>query len=152
MTFQKTLNRDPAAAVAGDFASINPRQNMLAKGGDALRTSDVITCGQFAFADLTTGLVYSETAAGRVPGFVHRTAQGAVPLGQDSTFVYPIGREIALFAGGDFFAVAPADVAPNDAVNIDANGELVETGTATKFFYATAAATAELVKITRDAI
>lgn len=162
MSFQQTLNRDVPQAVAGDFASTNPRVAMLA-GEGALRTAEAITVGIFAFADTSTGLVYSEYVAGRHPGFVHRNNQAVVPLGQAASMVVPAGRETALFTGGDFWVVAPAGgvTAGQGVFAAEADGSLV-AGTfggtpptdsqATPFKFAKTAAAGEMVKITDKAI
>lgn len=155
MTFQRTLNRDIPRGVAGDFASTNPRNSMLA-GESALRTAAPITVGQFAFADLTTGLVYAASGAGRRIGFVHRNNQAVVALGSAASMVIPTGKEIALFSNGDFYVVAPATVAVNGTVYaLDADGtvQAVATdATDTGFKFAEAGAAGDLVKITKQSI
>src|SRR5690554_6681377 len=105
MTFQRTLNRDIPRAAAGDFASTNPRNSMLA-GEGALVAGEPIIVGQFAFADTATGKVYAEYAAGYRVGFVHRNNQAVVNPGQSASFIIPTGRETTLFTAGDFYAIA----------------------------------------------
>lgn len=155
MAFQQDLNRDLPRGVAGDFASTNPRQNMLA-GEAALVAGGPITVGQFAFADLTTGKAYSAKAAGRKVGFVHRNNQAVVPLGSAASMVVPTGRMVALFTSGDFYAVAPATVAVGDTVYaLDADGTIqavATDATDTGFKFAEAGDAGDLVKITRFAI
>lgn len=155
MTFQRSLNRDLPRGVAGDFASTNPRNSILA-GEGALVAAEELTVGQFAFADLATGKVYSAFAAGRVVGFVHRNNQAVVALGQAASMKIPVGKEVALFSTGDFYVVAPAVVAPGAAVYaLDATGAVDEAATsaqATNFKFAEAAAGGDLVKITRFSI
>lgn len=155
MTFQRSLNRDLPRGVAGDFASTNPRNSILA-GEASLRTNDPITVGQFAFADLETGLVSPAFTAGLTIGFVHRNNQAVVPLGQAASMVIPKGKEVALFSSGDFYAVAPAAVEPGDAVYaLDADGSLSAVATsaqATNFKFAEKASAGALVKITRFSI
>lgn len=155
MTFQTAINRDIPRAVAGDFASTNPRQNMLA-GEGALVAGEPITVGQFAFADLTTGKVYSALDAGLRIGFVHRNNQAIVPLGQQASMIVPEGREVALFTSGDFYVVAPATVAVGGTVYaLDADGtvQAVATdATDTGFKFAEAGSAGDLVKITRFAV
>lgn len=155
MSFQKTLNRDLPRGVAGDFASTNPRHSILA-GESALRADVPITVGQFAFADLETGLVHAAHAAGRVIGFVHRNNQAVVPMGQAASMLIPAGREVALFSSGDFYAVAPAVVAPGDSVYAaDADGAVAAAALgaqSTPFVFAEAAEAGALVKITRFSI
>lgn len=155
MTFQRSLNRDLPRGVAGDFASTNPRNSILA-GEGALVAAEPLTVGQFGFADLTTGKVYAAFSAGRVVGFIHRNNQAVVPLGSAASMVIPVGKEVALFSSGDFYVVAPAVVAPGAAVYaLDATGAVDEAATdaqATNFKFAEAAQFGALVKITRFSI
>ena len=163
MSFQQDLNRDLPRGVAGDFASTNPRQNMLA-GEAALVAAETITVGQFAFADITTGKVYAERDDGLRLGFVHRNNQAIVPLGSAASMVIPTGREVALFTSGDFYAIAPATVTPGSPVGVADDGKLAVAvlpdpdaeppvaGNLSGFVYAEAGDSGDLVKITRFAI
>ena len=155
MTFQRTLNRDLPRGVAGDFASTNPRNSMLA-GEGSLVAAETIAVGQFAFADLTTGKVYSEFASGYRVGFVHRNNQAVVPLGSAASMNIPTGREVALFTNGDFYAIAPAAVTVGATVYaLNATGALSATAadsTDTGFKFAEAGASSDLVKITKQSI
>lgn len=155
MTFQQDINRDLPRGVAGDFASTNPRQNMVA-GESALVAGEPITVGQFAFADLDTGKVYAEKDTGYRVGFVHRNNQAIVPLGQSASMVIPAGREVALFTSGDFYVMAPGTVAVGDTVYaLDADGSVqaaATDATDTGFKFAEAGDAGDLVKITRFAI
>ena len=155
MAFQKTINRDLPRGVAGDFASTNPRNSILA-GEASLVAAEPITVGQFAFADLATGKVYATFAAGRRVGFVHRNNQAIVALGAAASMTIPAGREVTLFSAGDFYAVAPAAVTPNAPVYaVSAGGAVAAADTdaqATNFVFAEAAASGALVKITRFSI
>ena len=155
MSFQTTINRDLPRAVAGDFASTNPRYSMLA-GESALRTAEPITVGYFAFADVDTGLVHAAHAAGRRVGFVHRNNQAVVNPGSAASMLVPAGKETALFTSGDFYTVFGTAVTAGDAVYaLDADGSPVNVATtaqATPFKVAHSADAGELVKITVDAI
>lgn len=157
MSFQKTVNRDPSRAVAGDFASTNPRHAMLA-GSGALRTAESITVGNFAFADVDTGLVYAGSAAGLRVGFVHRNNQAIVPLGSGASMIVPAGRETALFTDGDFYTVLDGDSTVGAAVTaVAATGvpSLTAAGAgfiATGFVAAESKPAGELVKITKASI
>lgn len=155
MSFQTELNRDIPRGVAGDFASTNPRNSMLA-GEGALVAAEPITVGQFAYADLTDGKVYSELDTGLRIGFVHRNNQAVVALGQAASMTIPTGKEVALFTSGDFYVVAPATVAVGGTVYaLDADGtvQAVATdATDTGFKFAEAGSAGDLVKITRFSI
>lgn len=155
MSFQTNINRDLPRAVAGDFASTNPRYSILA-GEGALRTAEAITVGAFAFADLDTGLVHAAHDAGRVVGFVHRNNQAVVHAGETASMLVPAGKETALFSKGDFYTVFGTDVTVDDAVYaLDADGtptNVAADAQATHYKVAHSAAAGELVKITADAI
>lgn len=157
MAFQQTLNRDPSRAVAGDFASTNPRNVMLA-GEGSLRTAEAITVGNFAFADLATGLVYADNDTGLRVGFVHRNNQAIVPLGQAASMVVPAGRETVLFTDGDFYCVLDDDSTVGAAITATATGgapSVTAAGVgfiATGFVAAEAKTAGELVKITKASI
>jgi len=155
MTFQRSLNRDLPRGVAGDFASTNPRNSILA-GEAALVAGEPLTVGQFAYADLATGKVWAAFVAGRVVGFVHRNNQAVVALGSAASMTIPTGKEVALFSNGDFYVVAPAAVDPGDAVfAVTATGAVSDVTTdnqATNFKFAETAASGALVKITRFSI
>lgn len=155
MTFQVDLNRDIPRGVAGDFASTNPRQSMLA-GEGSLVAGEAITVGQFAYADLTDGKVYSALDTGLRIGFVHRNNQAVVNPGQSASMTIGTGKEVTLFTSGDFYVVAPATVAVGGTVYaLDADGtvQAVATdATDTGFKFAEAGGAGDLVKITRFAI
>lgn len=157
MSFQQTVNRDPNRAVAGDFASTNPRNAMLA-GSGSLRTAEAITVGNFAFADLDTGLVHAATDTGRRVGFVHRNNQAVVPLGSGASMSVPAGREIALFTDGDFYAVLDDDSTVGAAITAVSTTGLPSltaadaTHIATGFIAAEAKTAGERVKITKSSI
>lgn len=153
--FQQTLNRDIPRAVAGDFASTNPRFNMLA-GEGALVTAEDVLVGGFAFADLDTGEVYQGSDTGRRVGFVFRNNQAIVNPGESASMTLPVGREAALMTEGDFYTVFDADVTVGAEVYATAaTGEPTITATdniETSFVVAENRAAGELVKITTSAI
>lgn len=155
MSFQKTLNRDLPRGVAGDFASTNPRNSVLAAEG-ALVAAGPILVGQFAFVGLTTQDVHQIYSAGMIPAFIHRNNQAVVAIGQQASMVIPSGKEVTAFSTGDFYAICPAAVAPNDPVYaLDATGALSSVATdaqPTNFVFAEAGTAGKLIKITRFSI
>lgn len=158
MAFQQNLNREPNRAVAGDFASTNPRINMLA-GDSSLRAFEPILVGGFAFADADTGLVYQDYQVGLRVGFVHRNNQAIVGAGASFSMEVPEGRETALFTGGDFYCYLDDDVNVGDPVSATMVGGApsVEVAddidwVATPFVAAYSAPAGSLVKITTNAI
>ena len=78
MGFQKQVYIEPAAAVAGDFASSNPRSTVLAGQGALVADTAGVTVGRFAWAD-ATGKV-TNAGSGVPTGFVHREQQGVITV------------------------------------------------------------------------
>lgn len=102
--FQATLNMQQAAAVAGDFASANPRSAVVAHEGTLVAGSSGVTVGRFAWA--TTAGVVSNAGTGKPTGFVHRE-QGVALITTylaEVSLLIPQGRETTLMATGDYYA------------------------------------------------
>lgn len=110
--FQTQVNVQPAAAVAGDFASANPRYSVLAGAGGLVAGALGVYVGRFAW--LSDAALDSDNApaivnnfgAGPVAGFVHREQQGLITdyLSPASMRV-PEGFALTLMSGGDFWVV-----------------------------------------------
>lgn len=118
--FQKTVNLTPAPAVAGDFASANPRATVLAGTGGLVAGNGGVTVAKFAWVGADGNTVLSRGTAAKAPsGFVHREQQGLIVtyLGE-STMNVPIGFPVTLHNQGDFWAVnaGPAALAVGDAI------------------------------------
>lgn len=109
MPFQGQVNVQPAVAVAGDFASTNPRNSVLAGAGGLVAGPNGVTVGRFAWAvapldDVGAPTSVSNTGVGPVTGFVHREQQALITvyLAEASQLV-PAGFPITLFSTGDFW-------------------------------------------------
>lgn len=106
--FQKTVNSQQAPAVAGDFASANPRASVLAGEGGLVAGFGGVTVGKFAWVDPADGkTVYSHGVTNVAPsGFVHREQQSLITayLGESSNLV-PAGFGVTLHNEGDFWAL-----------------------------------------------
>jgi hypothetical protein len=109
--FQTSAGYNPAPAVAGDFASTNPRATVLA-GPGALVAGDLgLIVGRFAWttdehvdADGAPG-VANNFGSGPVTGFVHREQQGLIERYlEEASMVVPAGFPVTLFDAGDFWA------------------------------------------------
>lgn len=102
MTFQTVVNQYQAPAVAGDFASANPRASVLAGAGALVTGANGVTVGQFAWA--LNGVANNNYAVGGQVGFVHREMQALITawLGVTSMIV-PAGLPITLMEAGDFW-------------------------------------------------
>lgn len=105
--FQNVVNVTPAPAVAGDFASENPRASVLFGPGGAVAGAGGVTVGQFAWVANDGNTVYNYGTNPNVPaGFIHRDMQALIQtyLGEFSNNI-PVGFGLTLFNEGDFWAI-----------------------------------------------
>lgn len=104
MPFQTQVNYVPAPAVAGDFASVNPRATVLA-GPNALVAGPAgVTVGLFAWYDTATASIVSNAGAGAPNGFVHNDHQALITTYlAEVSYVIPGGFPVTLFDAGDFW-------------------------------------------------
>lgn len=114
--FQTQVLIHPAPAVAGDFASANPRASVLAGPGDLYTGAAGVYVGRFAWAgpaglDLVSGevdayAVVNSFGAGVPTGFVGRSGQALItPFLASNTMLIPQGFGITLYQAGDFWAI-----------------------------------------------
>lgn len=112
MAFPNQVNVQPAIAVAGDFASTNPRAALLAGAGALVCGAAGVIVGRFAWA--TDISIDAEGAPGTVnnfgagipSGFVHREQQGLLTAFlQEQGMTVPGGFPITLMMAGDFFVI-----------------------------------------------
>lgn len=107
MGFQRTVNTFPAPAVAGDFASVNPRASMLAGEGALIAGAAGVTVGLFARAKNSDGTVsnaHPGTTACRL-GFVGRDQPALITIWlAEASLLVQSGLEMSLFSQGDFWA------------------------------------------------
>lgn len=104
------VNVQPAIGVAGDFASANPRFNLLSGSGAVVAGPGGLTVGNFCWLsmtgvdDLGVGAVANSYGTGPVSGFVHRELQALITVYlQGSTFIIPSGLPAgSIMTGGDF--------------------------------------------------
>lgn len=109
MGFQKTVNVQPAPAVAGDFCSTNPRASVIAGPGGLVSGSDGVYIGRAAWAvnpDDTNGtaaVVFSH-GVGPITGIVHRDQQGLITnyLAEAGMLIYP-GFAMTLMDSADLW-------------------------------------------------
>lgn len=107
--FQTAVNDQPAPAVAGDFASMNPYFTFDAGPGGLVSGPSGAVVGRFAWAvapadaDGTPSQVNS-FGTGSVSGFVPREQQGLVTTYlQDASMLIPTGFQMTLMVGGGFW-------------------------------------------------
>lgn len=110
--FQTAVNFNPAPAVAGDFASANPRASVLA--GPSALVAGALGAYVGRFCWLSAAQVDGDGApalvnffgGGPVAGFVHRNMQALITAFlQESTMLIPPGFQMAVHSAGDFWVV-----------------------------------------------
>lgn len=104
--FQRSAQLQQAAAVAGDFASANPRSSVVSHEGTFVAAAAGVTVARFGWAT-AAGLV-SNAGTGVPTGFVHRR-QGAALITAylaETSNLIPQGFEVTLMKDGDYW-VAP---------------------------------------------
>jgi hypothetical protein len=164
MAFQTTINVTQAPAVAGDFASTNPRHSSLSTPGGFIAGGSGLTVGLFAWADSSTGTILSNTGTGAPTCFIHRCEQAMVTTYMGvASMVIPAGQGVGeMFDGGDFFVKNAGAGSTtigmkafanntNGTISFAAAGATVAGSTETKWYCASIAATGELVKMTSQA-
>jgi len=104
--FQKQVNITPAIAVAGDFASANPRASVVAPEGGFVSDAGGVTVGRFAWIS-SGGVKVSNAGQGKPNGFVHREQQALITayLAESGNLIQA-GREVTLMRTGDYFTTA----------------------------------------------
>ncbi len=105
MSFQTHTNDFPAPAVAGDFASSNPRASVLAGAGAIVAGASGVTVGAFAWLDTTSYSTASNSGEGLPAGFVHNSHTGLITTYlAETSLVIPAGFPVEVFEAGDFWA------------------------------------------------
>lgn len=107
MSFQKSVNQQPAPGIAGDFASTNPRATILAGPGGLVAGPGGLTCGLFGWVDVATASLVTNNGAGAPSGFVHNAHNALITTYlAETSLVIPAGFEVGdLFGAGDFWMV-----------------------------------------------
>ena len=172
--FQTAVKVRFAPAVAGDFASANPRASMLAGPNALVAGAAGCTTGLFAWA-ISTGSADIESGetdfyntatnagTGLPSGFVHREQQGLITafLGSSGSTI-PVGNLVTLMTSGDYWVknAGASAVTVGQKVFTSTLTGAVQTATAgspltgvllnnveTKWFAMSAAAAGELFKM-----
>lgn len=103
--FQTRVNIQNPPAVAGDFASANPRSTFLAGPGGLVAGAYGVNVGHFAWVapDFKTVNSFSDGAVAP-DGFVHREQQALITIYlASSSNLVPEGFMVTLHNGGDFW-------------------------------------------------
>lgn len=114
MGFQTQVNINQAPAVAGDFASANPRATALAGAGALVAGAGGVVVGRFAWIDETDGVTVNSFGrfTGAPSGFVHREQQALITTYlAESGNAIPAGFPVTLHNEGDFFATVGGSTA-----------------------------------------
>ena len=106
MGFQTAVTINPAYAVAGDFASANPRASVVADAGGFVAGTSGVQTGLFAWLDSTHTLA-NNAGQGVPAGFVANEMQASITtwLAQAGTTVQS-GQPVTLYSEGDFWATS----------------------------------------------
>lgn len=102
--FPSQVNVQPAIAVAGDFASTNPRAVVNAGPGGLVAGASGLTVGRFAWTDAAL-VAAINTGTGIPDGLVGRQAGDALitTFLASSSNLIPAGMPVTLYRKGDFF-------------------------------------------------
>lgn len=155
MSFQSQVNLQPAPAVAGDFASANPRATVLAGAGALVTGVGGAIVGAFAWA--AAGVVLN-SGSGAPSGFIARAQQALITvfLGESGNTI-PDGLGVTLYSQGDFWVksltvatIGQKVFASNTdgTVKTGAAGAVISGSTETKWAVGSAGLANELIKIT----
>ena len=156
--FQNTVTVNPAYAVEGDFASDNPRANVLNSPEDGLTAgAGGVTIGRFAWVKQANQTV-SNNGTGAPDGFISRHYNALInALTEEASMLIPAGRTLALHSKGDFWAKTKTVATVGQKVFASTTTGEISTGTAgatvsgsveTSFYVASAGGANELIKIT----
>lgn len=109
--FQQQVYNQPAQAVAGDFASVNPFFTLKAGPGGLVAGPAGVTIGRFAWTvppvdPNGSNQIAQNFGVGAVAGFVCRAQQGLNTVFlSDAGMTILKGLMVTLFTGGDFWVV-----------------------------------------------
>lgn len=133
-SFQTAVRTVPAPAVEGDFASTNPRFNVLAGPGALICGDDGVTIARFAWCSYegidpnNAPAIVNNYGSGPVSGFVHREQQGLITdFLAGAGMKIPAGFGVTLFSGGDFWVINRGSTAATIGMKAyanNANGEV----------------------------
>lgn len=135
--FPTKVNINQAPAVAGDFASQNPRASLLAGQGALVAPASGLIVGHFAFVSKSANgdVVSQANSSGAEIGFLAREEQALIStyLAGDS-LVVPQGFMVTLYTEGDFYAYFGDGATPGTQVFADETTGAAISGTGTTSF------------------
>ena len=108
MGFQTAVQLQQAPAVAGDFASANPRRSFVGPEGGFVAGAAGVTVGRFCWIQ-SDGKTVLNTGVGKPDGFIHREQQALITtyLAENGSLI-PTGFPVTIMQTGDYWA--PANV------------------------------------------
>lgn len=143
--FQTQVGGLPAPAIEGDFATTNPRFNVLAGPGGLVAGSLGVTVGRFVWLDYSgidpdnAPTIVNNFGSGAPDGFIHREQQGLITAFlTGSGMLVPAGFGVTAFSGGDFWVKNNGATAAQIgqkcyANNSDGTASFAATGTPSSF-------------------
>lgn len=101
--FQVAVNLQNPPAIAGDFASANPRRSLPAPPGGFVAGVNGLVIGNFAWVQ-SDGLTVLNSGSGTPDGFIHNDLEALITayLGQYGMTI-PYGFGATILASGDFY-------------------------------------------------
>lgn len=112
MPFQTFVGTQPSPAVAGDFASANPRSSVLAGPGGLVAGPSGVFVGRFAWLSYDrvdandAPAEVNNTGLGTPDGFVHREQQGLITqFLAEASMLVPQGFAMTVMSSGDYWVV-----------------------------------------------
>lgn len=128
MGFQTQVYQQPNPAVAGDFASANPRSVYLAGEGALVAAPEGVTVGRFAWE--VDGIAANH-GIGHPAGFCHREQQGVITIWlAEASMVIPQGLMVVLHNLGDFWAVTGTAATKGQKVFVSVSDGSIKAGNA----------------------
>ena len=108
MGFQTAVQLQQAPAVAGDFASANPRRSFVGPEGGFVAGAAGVTVGRFCWIQ-SDGKTVLNTGTGKPDGFIHREQQALITtyLAENGSLI-PTGFPVTIMQTGDYWV--PANV------------------------------------------
>lgn len=102
MTFQASIQSQPAFAVAGDIATLNPQVSIVAMEGQFVAATGGVNVGSFAWFDRAAGTAGYTTTAPNMLAFVPRGLNGLITtfLAETNSLI-PAGYAVQGIVDGD---------------------------------------------------
>lgn len=161
-SFQTTMNYQPGNLQAGDFASNNPRANVLAGPGGLVAGTGGVTVATFGWVQ-TDGKTVLNAGTTAPSGFISRQDMQAVitVYGAGYGNTIPAGFQVTLYNKGDFGVETTTAATVGQKIFASTTTGAVQTGAAgatisgyveTPFYVASAGAANTVIKMSSTAV